>query len=277
MSKAAKGTLYIYGGSILIGIIIFMFFSGCQPAQSQGKKEKDVVATLQLSPTPIPKIGHIVPRPEVKHVAVKAQPTPEPAAQVKAIVQRLPSIQRTRWSQIKIKPQFEIAANKAVMLYERNTSRYETVEKMRSNGVSAPVLFALHYRESDNDFTCHPHEGSSLAHRTRYVPKGRLPPPKEPPYKWEVSAEDAYYVADRLQGDWSDMVWAFNSIERFNGMGYKKRGIPSPYVWSGTQYYTSGKFVSDGHFSASAVDKQLGCLAILKRMQERGIAISFDN
>lgn len=237
------------------------------------------IATLQLSPTPT---ATVIPSPTptasppVKHVDAKVQPTPDVKAEVKTLVNTLPSVQSKRWHDIKIRPSFEIPANKAVMLYLRTHARYEAVEKMRSNGVPAPVLFAFHYRESDNDFTCHPHEGSSLAHRTRYVPKGRLPPPKEPPYKWEVSAEDAYYVADRLQGDWSILTWAFNAMERFNGMGYRKRGMLSPYIYSGTQFYDQGKFVADGRFNSAAIDKQLGCLAILKRMQQKEIKIAFD-
>lgn len=232
-----------------------------------------VTATVTASPKPSQTPS---PSPAVRHVAPRAQQTPDAKTLVKAVVISLPSVQRTRWNNAKIKPVFEIAVNKAVMRYMNTRTRYETVEKMRSNGVPAPILFCLHLRESDNDFTAHPHEGSSLLHRTRYVPKGRLPAPKEPPYKWEVSAEDAYYVADRLQGNWIDLIYAFDAMERFNGMGYRKRGILSPYVYSGTQYYDSGKFVADGRFSASAVDKQLGCLAILKRMQQKGIHIAFD-
>lgn len=255
---------------------------GCKP---KVKPPSPVVptpsATVQSFPTatatatPKPTVSPS-PSPPVRHVAPKEQPKPDAKADVKAIVNTLPSVQRTRWNNAKIKPVFEIAVNKAVMLYMRTCTRYETVEKMRSDGVPAPILFCLHLRESDNDFTAHPHEGSSLLHRTRFVPKGRLPPPKEPPYKWEVSAEDAYYVADKLQGNWIDLVYAFDAMERFNGMGYRKRGILSPYIYSATQYYDAGKFVADGHFSATAVDKQLGCIAILKRMQQKGVLIAFD-
>lgn len=268
-----------------LAIIVALALVGCHLKKKEGKSRATPsptpVATLQLfstptaTPTAIPSPTE-APTPPVKNVVAKVQPTPDVKTQVKAIAIALPSVQRTRWNQAKIGAVWEIATNKAVMLYLRTRERYEVVEKMRSNGVPAPVLFCLHYRESDNDFTCHPHEGSSLLHRTRYVPKGRLPPPKEPPYKWEVSAEDAYYVADRLQGDWVDLPWAFEAMERFNGMGYRKRGHLSPYVYSGTQYYDIGKFTGDGRYSATARDKQLGCVAILKRMQQKGIVIAFD-
>jgi lysozyme family protein len=59
--------------------------------------------------------------------------------------------------------------------------------------------------------------------------------------------------------------------EGYNGWGYRNRGVPSPYNWSGTNIYDSGKFTSDGHYSPSAIDQQLGVCAILKRMEEKGV------
>jgi lysozyme family protein len=47
--------------------------------------------------------------------------------------------------------------------------------------------------------------------------------------------------------------------------------IPSPYLWSGTTVYERGKYVADGRFSAIAVDKQIGCAAILKELHRRKI------
>src|SRR5207248_7241598 len=91
------------------------------------------------------------------------------------LIGRAEGLQANRWYSAKIKPSWDIALNKAIMLYLRTKDRYEAVEKMRSDGVPAPVIFGLHMRESDNSFKCHLHEGSSLLHRTRYIPKGRLP------------------------------------------------------------------------------------------------------
>ena len=62
-----------------------------------------------------------------------------------------------------------------------------------------------------------------------------------------------------------------------NGLGYLKyhKNVLSPYLWSGTQHYTKGKYIADGKFSSTTVDKQLGTCAILKRMQSRGLEIGF--
>lgn len=233
------------------------------PAPSQGSTPIKVLAQA-----PAPSVS-ASPSPPVKG----AQPGHEPETKV---VGHAVGLQADRWYAAKIKPVWRDSINKAVMLYERTQERYKAVERKRSDGVPAPIIFCLHMRESDNSFRAHLHEGSSLQHRTRYVPKGRLPAPKEPPYVWEVSAEDAVYVADKLQGPWQDLKWSIDRIEGYNGLGYRKLGVPSPYLWSGTDIYKSGKYVSDGRFNRDAVDQQLGVIAVLKRMKERGIKIAFD-
>jgi hypothetical protein len=54
----------------------------------------------------------------------------------------------------------------------------------------------------------------------------------------------------------------------YNGAGYARKGRPSPYVLAGTQFYKSGKYVADGRYSASAVDRQLGIAPVMKRVLE---------
>lgn len=183
-------------------------------------------------------------------------------------------VRADEWDGAQVAPRWAATLDKLVTRYQRSAAIYERLARLRKNGVPAPILFALHYRESDNDFRAHPHEGSPLLHRTRYVPRGRLPAPAEPPFTFEQSAEDAYYVADRLdRKDWRTRLGALEAIESFNGMGYRRRHLPSPYVWSGTSRYTRGKFVADGRFDPLAIDKQAGVAALLKRMRERGIAL----
>jgi lysozyme family protein len=62
-------------------------------------------------------------------------------------------------------------------------------------------------------------------------------------------------------------------MESFNGFGYRRHGLASPYLWSGTSLYLRGKYVSDGRFDPLALDGQLGCCAILKRMLSRGLSL----
>ena len=53
-------------------------------------------------------------------------------------------------------------------------------------------------------------------------------------------------------------------FEKFNGMGYNKTGLYSPYLWSYTNYYVKGKFTGHGKFDPDAKSKQPGTAAILK-------------
>jgi lysozyme family protein len=64
-------------------------------------------------------------------------------------------------------------------------------------------------------------------------------------------------------------------IPTANGLGYAARGVPSAYVWSGTDQYISGKYVADHVYRASAIDVQEGCAPILARMMALDPSISF--
>lgn len=187
-----------------------------------------------------------------------------------------PFDQVAAWESAKLNPQDSVRLDKQVFFFRQHAAMYEQIAEMREHGVPAPVVCCMHYRESDNDFQKHAHEGSSLLHRTRDEPRGRLPAPAQPPFTFLQSAEDAYYVCDKLQlADWADLQSACDKLESFNGFGYRYKGIPASYLYSGTSLYRGGKYVRDGVFSRTAIDGQLGCVAILKRMIERGVEVPF--
>src|SRR5262249_31181321 len=99
------------------------------------------------------------------------------------------------------------------------------------------------------------------------VPGGR-PPFGIPPFEWEDSAIDALTLKDlddvRL---WSVERIAFQ-LEAYNGWGYRTRktGINSPYLWSFTNNYKKGKFVRDRVFDPDSVSRQIGAMALLRRL-----------
>jgi len=143
----------------------------------------------------------------------------------------------------------------------KSKSRYEAV----SAATTVPwyIIAVIHYRESSNSFSRHLHNGDPLTSRTVQVPKGR-PLKGNPPFTWEESAIDAL----RMQGlnrveDWS-MENALTLLEKYNGLGYKKKGLPSPYIWSWSNHYKSGKYVADGKFDPNIVDAQCGVAVLLK-------------
>lgn len=220
-----------------------------------------------LEPTPLP-----VPSKSDSAAVTPAKPKDGTGGQHATLLER-------RWHTATLRGSHMIQLDKAVFNFTRNRSRYEAVQKMRAGGVPAQVVFTLHGRESTWSFSKHLHEGSPLLHRTRWIPKGRLPLPKEPPFTFEQSAEDALYILKSLHRvQWGKLHNTLDSIETYNGLGYRKyhTDVPSPYLWSGTDIYERGKYTADSKFSKVAVDKQLGCAAILLRMKERGIKLPFE-
>lgn len=42
--------------------------------------------------------------------------------------------------------------------------------------------------------------------------------------------------------------------EKYNGFGYRNKGVSSAYVWAGTEAYTGGMYVADHVFSRTKKD-----------------------
>jgi lysozyme family protein len=56
-------------------------------------------------------------------------------------------------------------------------------------------------------------------------------------------------------------------LERWNGLGYRQRGIASPYLWSGSNHGVGvGKFISDGKYDRHAVSAQVGAALVLREI-----------
>lgn len=140
-------------------------------------------------------------------------------------------------------------------------------------GTSVPWWFVavVHAMECSLRFDQHLHNGDPLTATTIRVPKNR-PPAGNPPFTWERSARDAIEF-ERLTSivDWSLENVLFN-WHRYNGINneYKRQGIPTPYLWSGSQHYRKGKYVRDGEFDANAVSAQVGAAVLLKALVDLG-------
>lgn len=140
-------------------------------------------------------------------------------------------------------------------------SRYQTVSKI--TGVPWWFIAVVHEREASQSWLANIAQGDSWSRKSTHVPRGRGP------FKsWEDAAVDALtncapYAARNT--DWS-IGSALAMLEKYNGLGYYNKGIPSPYIWAGTNQYKKGKYVADGVFKPNAVDQQLGCAGILKQM-----------
>jgi lysozyme family protein len=59
-------------------------------------------------------------------------------------------------------------------------------------------------------------------------------------------------------------------LEAYNGLGYRSYGVASPYLWSFSNHYDRGKFVSDGKWSSTARSQQCGAAVMLKLLNDAG-------
>jgi lysozyme family protein len=155
--------------------------------------------------------------------------------------------------------------------YGRKLLQYRDRYAEAVNGSKIPWWFVAltHMMESSLNFRTHLHNGDPLTGKTFRVPAGR-PLRGSPPFDWIDSARDAL---DRLglfgESDWS-LPRALYRLEQYNGFGYRKFGVASPYLWSFSTIYSRGKFVADGVFSGDAVSKQCGAATVLKFLHQKG-------
>lgn len=147
-----------------------------------------------------------------------------------------------------------------------NKPRYAAIARKFVNpGLKWWLIALIHEMEATQNFNCYLGNGQVLSKKTTIVPIGRGP------FKtFEEGAVDALKLqgADKIT-DWS-MGNVLYFLEGFNGYGYTKyRGINSPYLYSGSNHYSSGKYVSDGKYDAHAVSQQIGIALMLKEIVDK--------
>jgi lysozyme family protein len=162
------------------------------------------------------------------------------------------------------------AIEKIIAKIGLNRLRYENV----TGSIGVPWFFVavIHSMEGGLSFDRHLHNGDPLLNRTVHIPAGR-PKRGKPPFTWEESACDALTMRGLGAGiDWG-LPGTLYQLERYNGWGYRlyHSHVPSPYLWSFSQHYTSGKYTADGTWSDTAVSKQCGAAVLIRRMAESNL------
>jgi len=149
-------------------------------------------------------------------------------------------------------------------------ARYQTVASR--TGVPWFIIAVIHEREASQDWLGSLAQGDPWNKVSVHVPVGR-----GPFQSWEDAAVDALVDCAPHAARWKD--WsaggALTLLEQYNGLGYANRGVPSPYVWAGTDQYRSGKYVRDGVYDPIVVDRQLGCAGLLKAMMALDPSVTF--
>lgn len=173
-----------------------------------------------------------------------------------------------RWANAK--PTRNFAAVAKHLVSSDAKPQYQAVAA--KTGVPWAAIAVIHEREASQDWKGSLAQGDPWNRVSVHVPAGR-----GPFASWEDAAIDALrncppYAARNK--DWS-IGGTLTVLEEYNGLGYASHGAPSPYVWSGTDQYRSGKYVRDGVYDPNAVDSQLGCAGLLMAMMVLDRSIDF--
>lgn len=166
---------------------------------------------------------------------------------------------KIRWQNCKIPADKGPAFQKIADHIKANKAIYQEIEKE----TSVPWWFIgmVHYREADFNMNANIANGQRFDRKTTIVPKGRGPFKSFKEAAYDALVNCAPHAASNR--DWS-AAGALTKFEEYNGLGYAGKGIPSPYVWSGTDQYKSGKYVADHVFDPNVIDVQMGGAGILK-------------
>lgn len=177
-----------------------------------------------------------------------------------------------RWNVCHVLPEWIPILDKVSSRLVGAKARYQAVED--KTNVPWAVIAVIHQRESSQSWAASLAQGDRWDRESIHEPRGRGPFPS-----WEAAAIDALKICPPYAAAWQNWTigGALTLIEQYNGLGYAggpfdyatgHRYPPqaSPYIWSGTDQYHAGKYVSDGHFDPDAVDRQTGCAALLQRM-----------
>lgn len=171
---------------------------------------------------------------------------------------------RQKWDTLKIDPGRGDEVN--AIASRISAGKYRYLQVTAQTGVPWQIVGVIHNMECALSFAKHLHNGDPLTARTRQIPSGR-PKTGTPPFTWLESAVDAMEIDGFAKWqDWSP-EGALYMLERYNGMGYRKRGEDNPYLWAGSNHSDErGKFVQDGKFDKNAISKQIGVALLLKAL-----------
>lgn len=167
-------------------------------------------------------------------------------------------------------PARQAEVDKCAQGVEFGRPQYEAAGKPL--GIPWHFIGVVHSLETGLRFNRHLHNGDPLTARTVQVPAGR-PASGSPPFSWPESANDALRLK-RLD-QWTDWTipGLLYKLEEYNGFGYRMfhPEVFSPYLWSFSNHYRSGKYVADGTWSQTAKSAQCGAAVILRRLAEKGV------
>jgi lysozyme family protein len=200
--------------------------------------------------------------------------------------QKLIVLNQHRWGAMHIKPSWMPALHKTAVSLCGDYAKQQFMAVQEATGVPWFVVGVTAEREYGGP----PHwdkqlaQGDPLNRTSWHVPKGRGPfldHPTDAPFHgaWYRAALDALIDCEPKAANWKDWTAGGTAtiLEKYNGVGYANMGRPSPYIWSASDQYVSGKYVSDHHYDPSIVDVQEGCMPIIAAMMAIDQTIKFKD
>ncbi|MGO6676436.1 hypothetical protein [Rhizobium leguminosarum] len=195
--------------------------------------------------------------------APSVDPENPPVGKVPAVAKAWAEAYQNLWDTMDVRDSFKSQALAIAKKIVNGQAKYAAAVQ----GTKIPWWFigVVHSMECGLKFSTHLHNGDPLTARTVKYPPNRPAIINGLPIDWVYSAKDAIdYEKLKLVTDWS-LSSVLYHWHRYNGIDnqYKKRQIPTPYLWSGSQHYVKGKYTSDHNFDPNAVSKQVGAAVIL--------------
>ena len=168
------------------------------------------------------------------------------------------------WFTMIIKEKYNIVIEAAVLRIKNRGNFYKRAEKL--TGVDWRIIGILHYMESGCKASTQILNGQRWDRKTTLAPAGYGP--------WGSFSESCIDAFERHPFK-KDMTISeiLKQMERYNGRGYIKKGINSPYLWSFTNNYKSGKFVEKkilfkyvSIYKKNLISRQVGAAVLLKEL-----------
>ena len=204
----------------------------------------------------------------------------------------LEAVNAHRWVNMHVKADKLPAFHKSAMRLcdPVSKARYQGVTDRLIEQKMQPVPWWFIAIASEREYSGPPHwdkqlgQGDPLNQRSHNVPanmgpylahEGDVTPGHD---AWTRCCVDVLINSAPYAAKWP--LWTIGGVltlwEEFNGLGYAAMGVPSAYVWSGSDVYISGKYVRDHVYNAKYIDVQEGTAPLLSMMMAIDSSIQIE-
>lgn len=161
---------------------------------------------------------------------------------------------------IEINPVKEVEIENAVNKMLNNKSYYEMTR------IPWYYIGCIHILEGNGNLKNSLYNGQPWNQKSTIVPVG-----VGPFNSWE---DHLNFTVNTYMKNFTDFSFSsvLYNLESHNGFGYAMYHpeINTPYLWSYSNHYVSGKYGSDGKYDPTLVSRQPGCAVLIKKLVDMG-------